>query len=81
MEFIGSCEIPDKGLVMVLEWMNGKDLMTFLRETKDQPNIIHKIELCLQAANGIQSLHKNSIIHRDIAARNFLVRSLMTQQK
>ena len=58
---------------MILEWMDGGDLLSVLRDTTIDLTLNQKLEFCIQAATGLQYLHENDVIHRDLAERNCVV--------
>ncbi|CAP31053.1 Protein CBG12006 [Caenorhabditis briggsae] len=63
--------VVEQPLYILLELVNGGALNTYLQKNKN----VSKLELvgmCLGAAQGLQYLHANHCIHRDIAARNCL---------
>ena len=54
--------------------MQGGDLLNYLIKQKSQPlaeNHVRKI--ILQVALGVQSLHKQNIIHRDLKLNNIMM--------
>ena len=75
IHFYGAVFIPTK-LCMVTEFAEYGSLQDIIR--KQQKEIIMKtrIKFILDAAKGIQYLHSNGILHRDIKPDNFLVVSL-----
>uniref|UniRef100_A0A8R1DJF9 Tyrosine-protein kinase n=1 Tax=Caenorhabditis japonica TaxID=281687 RepID=A0A8R1DJF9_CAEJA len=63
-------------LYILLELVKGGSLQDYLKECKAKGNALSnqdKIKLCAGAARGIEYLHNNNCIHRDIAARNCLL--------
>lgn len=60
-------------LFMVFEYLQGMTLMKYLQENKGNISIHTKIIIVNQIANGINFLHTNNIIHRDIKADNIIV--------
>ncbi|PIO72187.1 SH2 domain protein [Teladorsagia circumcincta] len=62
----------DQPLYILLEYVAGGALKTYLRKNKDTITKAEKIQMSLGAAWGIDYLHKTNILHRDIAARNCL---------
>ncbi|VDO80316.1 unnamed protein product [Heligmosomoides polygyrus] len=62
----------DQPLYILLEYVAGGALKTYLRKNKDTITKPEKIQMALGAGWGIGYLHKSNIIHRDIAARNCL---------
>ncbi|KAK6025866.1 protein tyrosine kinase [Ostertagia ostertagi] len=62
----------DQPLYILLEYVAGGALKTYLRKNKETITKTEKIQMSLGAAWGIEYLHKSNILHRDIAARNCL---------
>ena len=62
---------------LVFKFMPGKDLSRYLREQKrrTRTDLGMKVlaDMLCQAASGLWTVHRARIVHRDVAARNFLV--------
>ncbi|CAI5441826.1 unnamed protein product [Caenorhabditis angaria] len=58
-------------LLVVMELVPGGGLDSYL--TKNQVGIDEKLDIMWQVAQGLEYLHKQEVIHRDIAARNCLI--------
>ncbi|XP_043849361.1 proto-oncogene tyrosine-protein kinase ROS-like [Dromiciops gliroides] len=62
---------------LLLELMEGKDLLSFLRGARGTPDpllgIGDLIAICIDVARGCAYLEKMHFVHRDLAARNCLV--------
>ncbi|PAV82523.1 hypothetical protein WR25_19780 [Diploscapter pachys] len=61
---------------LLLEFITGGSLIGFLKKAifwNTDLTTELKIKMCLDAARGIEYIHKMVIIHRDIAARNCLI--------
>ncbi|MDE3167530.1 MAG: protein kinase [Acidobacteriota bacterium] len=60
---------PEKGLFMVMEFLEGEDLRNAIRNghTGDLRN---KLKIALQAARALDFIHSNRIIHRDVKPEN-----------
>ncbi|KAH3732777.1 CRE-SRC-1 protein [Pelomyxa schiedti] len=61
---------------MVLEFMDGGDLHTFLRNHKKSGGTLPPLDLLLMArhaACGMMAMEEQHIVHRDLAARNLLI--------
>ncbi len=69
--FVGSCKHTKLGHLMIVEWMDGGDLLSVLQSTN--LTLDQKIECCMQICRGLEHLHASEIIHRDLAARNVMV--------
>ncbi len=65
-------EGPYQGMFMVLEYLRGKTLLTYLAESgalsEDEA-----LEIMRQAAEGLQCIHENGLVHRDIKADNIMI--------
>lgn len=62
-------------LYMVFEYLEGITLMKYLQENINKIPIDTRISILTQVANGINFLHSNGIIHRDIKADNIIITS------
>ncbi|CAJ0592505.1 unnamed protein product [Cylicocyclus nassatus] len=60
-------------LMLVMELVDGGALDVYLQKTKSDTTIVERIRFAFGAAKGLEYLHKNECIHRDVAARNCLV--------
>lgn len=63
--------VVEQPLYILLELVNGGALNTYLQKNKNT-SMFELMSMCLGAAQGLQYLHANHCIHRDIAARNCL---------
>ena len=74
VHFYGACFIPNHNM-MVKEFAPCGSLMDCITK-KNEPSYNIKTKLMLDAARGIEYLHNNGILHRDIKPDNVLVFSL-----
>ena len=73
IHFYGAVFIPNK-ICMVTEFAPFGSLQDLIKQSNNiKPRERIKIKFCLDAAKGIEYLHDNGIIHRDIKPDNFLV--------
>ncbi|CAB3408822.1 unnamed protein product [Caenorhabditis bovis] len=63
--------VDEQPLYIILELVRGGALNTYLQKNK-KVTTVELMNMCLGAALGLQYLHANNCIHRDIAARNCL---------
>jgi hypothetical protein len=77
VRFFGIWSSPQEPLeiYLVMEYMNGGDLLALLLRRGNEIPLLTKKKFCLTIALGVLYLHNNGIIHRDLAARNILVRN------
>lgn len=72
VKFIGICQ-DLHWLYLVMEWMDGGELLSYLRNSPSPLDKSKLTNFCLQATLGVQHLHSHDIIHRDLSARNCMV--------
>ena len=74
VHFFGACIIPNH-VMMVTEFAPCGSLMDCIKKQAEPEERI-KIKLVLDAAKGLEYLHSNGILHRDIKPDNVLVFSI-----
>lgn len=68
---ISGGKYSDDRLYMVLEWVDGSDIITYV---KDQDlNLEQRLRLFIQICEAVKFAHQSGIIHRDIKPSNVLV--------
>ena len=65
IKFYGVCLKNKKLEYIVMEYMNRKDLLTFLKNSKDL-SIKIAIEIAIEIANGCNYLESQNMVHRFI---------------
>ena len=77
IHFIGAVSIPKKHCI-VTEFPEYGSIRDMMDESTNEEGIPHqlKVKLMLDASRGIQYLHDNGILHRNIKPENLLVVSL-----
>lgn len=83
LRLIGICLNKNESLLyIVMELMEGGDLLSYLRNnrpTADQSSslkLLDLVSMCVDVASGCRYLEEMHFVHRDIAARNCLVKNL-----
>lgn len=69
--FMGSTLVPDK--IMIVTELMSMNLYSFIKNRK--PSLIQRMRVAKDAALGINWLHANKLIHRNIKPNNLLVDS------
>jgi tRNA A-37 threonylcarbamoyl transferase component Bud32 len=73
------CSIRDHSCSLVMELMDGDlhELMEVLvyNESQDAPfQLLEAVDIMLQVAEGMNYLHQNNMLHRDLKSKNILVK-------
>ncbi|RIB03123.1 kinase-like domain-containing protein [Gigaspora rosea] len=58
---------------MVLQWANNGDLREYLKINFSKLEWTDKLRMSREILDGLEFLHKNDIIHRDLHSKNILV--------
>ncbi|XP_059461374.1 serine/threonine-protein kinase STY46-like isoform X2 [Corylus avellana] len=72
IQFIGACTSPP-GLCLVTEYMSGGSMYDFLHKQKSVLTPPSLIRAAIDVSEGMNYLHQNNIIHRDLKAANLLI--------
>jgi len=71
---IYSIEETDDNVFIVMEYINGKELKSFV--DKDGHASLHikdAADYAIQIAEGLEAAHKKGIVHRDIKSQNIMI--------
>jgi serine/threonine-protein kinase len=60
---------PEKGLFMVMEFLQGEDLRSAIKNERTG-DLRNQLKIALQAARALDFIHSNRIIHRDVKPEN-----------
>uniref|UniRef100_A0AC35UBX1 Guanylate cyclase n=1 Tax=Rhabditophanes sp. KR3021 TaxID=114890 RepID=A0AC35UBX1_9BILA len=73
--FHGSC-IKDNSLCLILEYCSGGDLLKYIQNPQHQSQLSEKqlLKFAYQIADGMYYLAHLGLIHRDLSARNILLK-------
>ncbi|KAL4616346.1 hypothetical protein ACB092_07G192900 [Castanea dentata] len=72
VQFIGACSKPTI-LCIITEYMSGGSVYDFLHKQKGVFKLPSLIRVAIDVSKGMDYLHKNNIIHRDLKAANLLM--------
>eukprot|EP00475_Leptophrys_vorax_P030471 TRINITY_DN45696_c0_g1_i4.p1 TRINITY_DN45696_c0_g1~~TRINITY_DN45696_c0_g1_i4.p1 ORF type:complete len:380 (-),score=20.26 TRINITY_DN45696_c0_g1_i4:181-1254(-) len=72
VQFIGACTKPPN-LSIVTEFMLGGSVYDYLHKHRGSMKLPMVLRVALDVAKGMDFLHKNNIIHRDLKAANLLM--------
>ncbi|XP_044490064.1 serine/threonine-protein kinase STY46-like isoform X3 [Mangifera indica] len=72
VQFIGACTKPPS-LCIVTEFMSGGSVYDYLHKQKGVFKLPSLIKVAIDVSKGMNYLHQNNIIHRDLKAANLLM--------
>ncbi|KAI9180571.1 hypothetical protein LWI28_006152 [Acer negundo] len=72
VQFIGACTKPPS-LCIITEFMSGGSVYDYLHKQKGVFKLPSVIKIAIDVSKGMNYLHQNNIIHRDLKAANLLM--------
>ncbi|KAL6522515.1 Serine/threonine-protein kinase sty46 [Orobanche minor] len=72
VQFIGACTKPPN-LCIVTEYMSGGSVYDYLHKQRGTFKLPALLKVAIDVAKGMNYLHQNNIIHRDLKAANLLM--------
>lgn len=72
VQFIGACTKPPS-LCIVTEFMSGGSVYDYLHKQKGTFRLPSLLKVAIDVSKGMNYLHQNNIIHRDLKAANLLM--------
>ncbi|KAK6916770.1 Serine-threonine/tyrosine-protein kinase, catalytic domain [Dillenia turbinata] len=72
VQFIGACTKPPT-LCIVTEFMSGGSVYDYLHKQKGTFKLPSLLKVAIDVSKGMNYLHQNNIIHRDLKAANLLM--------
>lgn len=72
VQFIGACTMPPN-LCIITEYMSGGSVYDYLRNQKALLKMPMLLRVAIDVSKGMDYLHQNKIIHRDLKAANLLL--------
>ncbi|XP_023540082.1 serine/threonine-protein kinase STY17-like isoform X1 [Cucurbita pepo subsp. pepo] len=72
VQLIGACTKPPK-LCIVTEFMSRGSIYDFLHKQRGAFNLISLLKVAIDISRGMNYLHQNNIIHRDLKTANLLM--------
>ena len=83
LQMLGVCFSQTQQPWLIMEFMEGGDLLNFLRNSRPNKNIAFSkltmddmLGICIDIAKGCEYLERHCFVHRDLAARNCLVTTI-----
>jgi serine/threonine protein kinase len=74
VQIYGYGELPDMGLYLVMEWLDGQTLDVFLQQQPHKRLAFQQvIPLFTQLLYGLHHIHEKRVVHRDLKPKNFMV--------
>ncbi|KAH8311682.1 hypothetical protein KR044_007535, partial [Drosophila immigrans] len=73
IKLYGVSKDPDNSIWLLFEYADCGSLYNFLHRTDTEVSFNEKIDWMLQCARGMEYLHKNKIVHRDLKTQNLLL--------
>jgi len=67
-----TADIPDGGLYLAMEYLDGRSMMDLMREEGPLP-VPRALHLILQTSGAIGAAHAQGIVHRDVKPENIIV--------
>jgi serine/threonine protein kinase len=58
---------------LIMEYVSGGSVDRYLEKKGSKLNVNQRVEFLIQAATGLEYLHSEGFLHRDIACRNLLI--------
>ncbi|XP_060523893.1 proto-oncogene tyrosine-protein kinase ROS isoform X2 [Cylas formicarius] len=85
LQLLGVCLDNDPHFI-IMELMQGGDLLMFLRNSRTQNNVpsltlIELLKMCVDVSKGCKYLEEMHFVHRDLACRNCLVSSVERENR
>ncbi|KZV39347.1 hypothetical protein F511_17539 [Dorcoceras hygrometricum] len=72
VQFLGACTRPPN-LCIVTEYMSGGSVYDYLHKQKGTFKFPSLLKVAIEVSRGMNYLHQNNIIHRDLKAANLLM--------
>ncbi|KAL3613920.1 Serine/threonine-protein kinase sty46 [Castilleja foliolosa] len=72
VQFIGACTRP-QNLCIVTEYMSGGSVYDYLHKQRGTFKLPALLKVAIDVSKGMNYLHQNNIIHRDLKAANLLM--------
>lgn len=75
VEMLGITKDPERNLVLVMELVEGGDLLTMLKNSKVTLDWPTRIRMAKEVASALAFLHSKGVLHRDLKSENILIDS------